>query len=117
MGTKGALWYTHGMNTLALERLRAFRQAIYTTFGCRRNALVEGSGTNKGSSENKLRETKTPCYGWKSSLDDSIIRDRQATVVLGSKVTRYPRRSKRLTSWRSTCCLCNSSKYVAPFSW
>ena len=29
------------MNTPALERLRAFRQAIYTTFGCRRDALVE----------------------------------------------------------------------------
>ena len=29
------------MNTEALERLRAFRQAIYITFGCRRDALVE----------------------------------------------------------------------------
>ena len=29
------------MNTPALERLRAFRQAIYTTFGCRRDALFE----------------------------------------------------------------------------
>ena len=29
------------MNTEALERLRAFRQEIYTTFGCRRDALVE----------------------------------------------------------------------------
>jgi hypothetical protein len=29
------------MNTNALERLRAFRQHIYTTFGCRRDALVE----------------------------------------------------------------------------
>ena len=29
------------METNALERLRAFRQAIYTTFGCRRDALVE----------------------------------------------------------------------------
>lgn len=29
------------MNTLALERLRAFRHAIYTTIGCRRDALVE----------------------------------------------------------------------------
>src|SRR6185437_16400867 len=38
---KGALWHTHGMNTTALERLRAFRQQIYTTFGCRRDALVE----------------------------------------------------------------------------
>jgi hypothetical protein len=29
------------MNTPALERLRAFRQHIYTTFRCRRDALVE----------------------------------------------------------------------------
>ena len=29
------------MNTDALERLRAFRQQVYTTFGCRRDALVE----------------------------------------------------------------------------
>jgi hypothetical protein len=29
------------MNTPALERLRAFRHASYTTFGCRRDALVE----------------------------------------------------------------------------
>jgi hypothetical protein len=29
------------MNTTALERLRAFRHAIYTTFGCRRDALFE----------------------------------------------------------------------------
>ncbi len=29
------------METHALERLRAFRQAIYTTFGCRRDALIE----------------------------------------------------------------------------
>jgi hypothetical protein len=29
------------MNTEALERLRAFRQATYTTFGCRRDALFE----------------------------------------------------------------------------
>jgi hypothetical protein len=29
------------MNTIALERLRAFRHAIYTTFGCRRDALME----------------------------------------------------------------------------
>ena len=29
------------MNTPALERLRAFRHAVYTTFGCRRDALVE----------------------------------------------------------------------------
>jgi DDE superfamily endonuclease len=29
------------METNALERLRAFRQAIYTTFGCRRDALIE----------------------------------------------------------------------------
>ena len=29
------------MNTEALERLRAFRQEMYTTFGCRRDALVE----------------------------------------------------------------------------
>jgi hypothetical protein len=29
------------MNTIALERLRAFRQAIYTTLGCRRDALLE----------------------------------------------------------------------------
>ena len=29
------------METEALERLRAFRQVMYTTFGCRRDALVE----------------------------------------------------------------------------
>ena len=29
------------METEALERLRAFRHAIYTTFGCRRDALME----------------------------------------------------------------------------
>jgi len=29
------------METNALERLRAFRQQIYTTLGCRRDALVE----------------------------------------------------------------------------
>jgi hypothetical protein len=29
------------METTALEQLRAFRQAIYTTLGCRRDALVE----------------------------------------------------------------------------
>jgi hypothetical protein len=29
------------MNTEALERLRAFRQHLYTTFGCRRDALFE----------------------------------------------------------------------------
>jgi hypothetical protein len=29
------------MHTDAFERLRAFRQAMYTTFGCRRDALVE----------------------------------------------------------------------------
>jgi hypothetical protein len=29
------------MNTTALERLRAFRQHLYTTFGCRRDALFE----------------------------------------------------------------------------
>src|ERR1051326_3233227 len=29
------------METEALERLRAFRQVIYTTFGCRRDALAE----------------------------------------------------------------------------
>ncbi len=29
------------MNTDALERLRAFRQHMYATFGCRRDALVE----------------------------------------------------------------------------
>jgi hypothetical protein len=29
------------MNKTALERLRAFRHAIYLTFGCRRDALVE----------------------------------------------------------------------------
>jgi hypothetical protein len=29
------------MNTTALERLRAFRHQIYTTFGCRRDALFE----------------------------------------------------------------------------
>jgi hypothetical protein len=29
------------MNTPALERLRAFRHHIYTTFGCRRDALAE----------------------------------------------------------------------------
>jgi len=29
------------MDTNALERLRAFRQTMYTTFGCRRDALVE----------------------------------------------------------------------------
>lgn len=29
------------MNTDALERLRAFRHAFYTAFGCRRDALVE----------------------------------------------------------------------------
>jgi DDE superfamily endonuclease len=29
------------MNTIALERLRAFRHAIYTALGCRRDALVE----------------------------------------------------------------------------
>src|ERR1051326_7337617 len=29
------------MNTPALERLRTFRQAIYATFGCRRDALFE----------------------------------------------------------------------------
>src|SRR5215831_14612067 len=29
------------MDTEALERLRAFRHAIYPTFGCRRDALVE----------------------------------------------------------------------------
>jgi hypothetical protein len=29
------------METPALERLRAFRHAIYTTLGCRRDALVE----------------------------------------------------------------------------
>ena len=29
------------METNALEHLRAFRQAIYTTFRCRRDALVE----------------------------------------------------------------------------
>jgi DDE superfamily endonuclease len=29
------------MNTTTLERLRAFRQAMYITFGCRRDALVE----------------------------------------------------------------------------
>lgn len=38
---KGVLWHTRSMNTPALERLRAFRQHIYTTFGCRRDALVE----------------------------------------------------------------------------
>jgi hypothetical protein len=34
-------WHTLGMETEALERLRAFRHEIYTTFGCRRDALVE----------------------------------------------------------------------------
>jgi hypothetical protein len=29
------------MNTPALDRLRAFRRAISTTFGCRRDALFE----------------------------------------------------------------------------
>ena len=29
------------MEKEALERLRAFRQIIYTTFGCRRDALAE----------------------------------------------------------------------------
>src|ERR1051326_7436755 len=29
------------METEALERLRAFRQEMYTTFGCRRDALAE----------------------------------------------------------------------------
>jgi hypothetical protein len=29
------------MDKEALERLRAFRQIIYSTFGCRRDALVE----------------------------------------------------------------------------
>ncbi len=29
------------MNTDALERLRVFRQQVYTIFGCRRDALVE----------------------------------------------------------------------------
>lgn len=29
------------METEAFERLRTFRQTIYTTFGCRRDALVE----------------------------------------------------------------------------
>jgi hypothetical protein len=29
------------MNTTAMERLRAFRQEIYATLGCRRDALVE----------------------------------------------------------------------------
>jgi len=41
MDTKGALWHTHGMNTEAHARLRAFRHVISTTFGCRRDALVE----------------------------------------------------------------------------
>src|ERR1700758_1055886 len=31
-------WHTLGMETEALERLRAFRHEIYTTFGCRRDA-------------------------------------------------------------------------------
>ena len=41
IGKNGTLWHTHSMDSNDLERLRAFRQAMYTTFGRRRDALVE----------------------------------------------------------------------------
>ncbi len=47
------------MNTIALERLRAFRQHIYTTFGCRRDA--HAMRNEMGARDRRLRRLAGLC--------------------------------------------------------